>query len=702
MSLIVYECQRADHGHEIRQFGATAQSLYDYFDGRDELAVFISNVNVGESNLDGLIVKNDAIIIVEFKDYEGELVARQNGDWTCNGKPIRGGSSGKTVFEQLKKNQQILRRVIAEQGYFNEVQRSDIKGIVVLSKLTGYENDFDRKNSSWVFVSDVDNIGNKMHEIISVDFIDRKSGCSKDVYIPEEDIFAFLRKLKIDERALVTDFSNTGSMPSDLFHKDSPHNGKHYSTATLLAKKTEEGIALQETINKIQTELKELHVSLQQQVNDKEAIILQQKADLLEAREEVLRAERRTLEFSSTNMQEIDTVTKSFLEREKVLLQEIERLHMQVEEKNHSMEEDIVEDLATKIIEEPISKLRFAKKEVTEKPIDVDDDSMDDDQLDLIEKTLDESMIVAGCAGSGKSVIAMHKAQQILDMGGDVIMIALTKSLCLFMNQGNMGRSLGSHFYYHWNWRNIGMPSADYIIVDEIQDFSRGEIQEFINSAKKCFFFFGDTAQSIYKFTEKQTLSIEQIAKMTGLEPLQLYNNYRLPKAVAQITQTYVGVDVNPYSEKIYQSKEKALPHIVPFVNIEEQADAIIKIAEKSNSPSIGILVPRNEQVIQLMQLLSEKNFVCEVKYGNGFNDENKNTLNFQTKLPKLMTYHSAKGLQFETVFLPLYEGAIDSESRKALYVAMTRTYRNLYVMYNNVLSSPLKEVDSKYYLKTL
>jgi len=41
MSLIVYECQRAGHAHEIRQFGAAAQSLYDYFDGRDETALFI-------------------------------------------------------------------------------------------------------------------------------------------------------------------------------------------------------------------------------------------------------------------------------------------------------------------------------------------------------------------------------------------------------------------------------------------------------------------------------------------------------------------------------------------------------------------------------------------------------------------------------------------------------------------------------------
>lgn len=77
MGLITYECQRAGHVHEIRQFGQIAQSLYDYFDGRDETALLIGNLNIGEANLDGLIIKNDAIIIVECKDYEGNIFARQ-------------------------------------------------------------------------------------------------------------------------------------------------------------------------------------------------------------------------------------------------------------------------------------------------------------------------------------------------------------------------------------------------------------------------------------------------------------------------------------------------------------------------------------------------------------------------------------------------------------------------------------------------
>lgn len=260
MSLITYECQRAGHVHEIRQFGQIAQSLYDYFDGRDETALLIGNLNIGEANLDGLIIKNDAIIIVECKDYEGNIFARQNGDWTCDGKVIKGGNGGKSVFEQLRKNQRILRRTIAENAYFTEAQRSDIKGLVVFSKLTSYSDDFDRLNKSWVFVTDVNRCGDIMHDILSTDFRDNRTGNTIEVSISDDDIFAFLRSIKIDESSLVTDFTDTTIMPSDLFRKENTHNGKHYSTATLLARKTEEADSLRTQIEDLTNQLNTIKV----------------------------------------------------------------------------------------------------------------------------------------------------------------------------------------------------------------------------------------------------------------------------------------------------------------------------------------------------------------------------------------------------------------------------------------------------------
>ena len=93
--------------------------------------------------------------------------------------------------------------------------------------------------------------------------------------------------------------------------------------------------------------------------------------------------------------------------------------------------------------------------------------------------------------------------------------------------------------------------------------------------------------------------------------------------------------------------------------------------------------------------------------YEHRYNDKedfrnSQDNLNFTSTNPKVMTYHSAKGLQFETVFLPYIENFSGNESdRKALYVAMTRTYRDLYVMYTSALPSPLTEINPDLYKTT-
>ena len=267
------------------------------------------------------------------------------------------------------------------------------------------------------------------------------------------------------------------------------------------------------------------------------------------------------------------------------------------------------------------------------------------------------------------------------------------------MSQGKKN-SLDQNFYYHWQWKNQQMPKADYVIVDEIQDFDEKEILEFIHATRKCFFFFGDTAQSIYNF-DKKTMTIDAISVLTGITISHLYNNYRLPKAVARITQDYVGVDVNVYAEKIYLNKAMCMPLFVECNSPEAQIEEIINIIKANNYKDVGILVPDNEIVLDAMKAFTEKAFHCEFKYNAGYNDKrNKDTLNFMSKVPKIMTYHSAKGLQFETILLPFYKGTTIMDARKSLYVAMTRTYRNLYVLFNGVLALPLRKVPKRLYTR--
>ena len=335
----------------------------------------------------------------------------------------------------------------------------------------------------------------------------------------------------------------------------------------------------------------------------------------------------------------------------------------------------------------------------------VKESMLDDYQMDLLDRTLDRSLVVSGCAGSGKSVIALQKAKRIqAERGPDYTVIVFTKALKDYMQAGRQELGLNDAFYYHWDWKNRrGMPKADYVIVDEAQDFTREEIREFINSARKNIFFFGDTAQSIYGGL-KTTLSMREIGNMLpNADAVPLYFNYRLPKPIAKVTQTYIGVGVDPYRERTYKSTENQKPRFIRYASGEDQIKAIARIIKARNLTDVGILVPHNESIQQMSKQLNSQGINHEIRYNDRNDFHNSvDTLNFNSTNPKLMTYHSAKGLQFETVFLPFVESATSDDDRKALYVAMTRTYRNLYVMYNSFsMPTPLSSVPSDLYISS-
>ena len=442
-------------------------------------------------------------------------------------------------------------------------------------------------------------------------------------------------------------------------------------------------------------------------------------------------------ETSVQSIHEIEELINKMERQEAALLAaqamqlEAEKRKLEAEEKNSSLEskigdlEQTILALKSQLASMPVAKIdpeepvqqetrtsdrRTLRLAETLKsslcPMSVDEESMDDDQLDLIDMQIGKSMLVTGCAGSGKSVIAMYKAEQIAKTGASVILIAYTKSLSAFMREGSDKEKLNYAFYHHHLWKHkLDKPSADYIIVDEIQDFTEEEIKEFMSAAKVSYLFFGDSAQSIYKQFGKKTMSIEQISELTGLKPLCLYNNYRLPRSIAKITQPYVGVDVNPYEDKVYQNKEKRLPHFIQYEDFDKQILAIRDIidanAETLFSQSIGILFPTNDLVLKTYTELDNLGVKVEFKYNDDETGEFVDNLDFTSSNPKILTYHSAKGLQFDTVILPMYVGATDDESRKSLYVAMTRAMHQLYIMYSTpTLNPPLNNVPSQLYLK--
>ena len=336
----------------------------------------------------------------------------------------------------------------------------------------------------------------------------------------------------------------------------------------------------------------------------------------------------------------------------------------------------------------------------------IKESELDEDQIKVLMATLDKSCIVAGCAGSGKSILALIKAQRIQkERGNNYKVIVFTKALCHYMNTGRKELGLRNEFYYHWQWKNrMNCSPADYIIVDEIQDFDKDEIAEFISATNKNFFFFGDTAQSIYEGL-KSTVPVDDIRLEMSLpsskaKNFELFRNYRLPLPVAKVAYK-VGVDVGAFDEKTYKSPEIEMPRFIKYDSQNGQIEAIHRIIKNNNFEDFAILLFLNEDVINIHRQLTALGGNYEMRYNDKEDWRNsKDTLNFDSTNPKIMTYHSAKGLQFETVIIPFYNGARNTDEKKALYVAMTRTYRNLYVLYDGILQEPLKNVPERLYEK--
>ena len=327
---------------------------------------------------------------------------------------------------------------------------------------------------------------------------------------------------------------------------------------------------------------------------------------------------------------------------------------------------------------------------------------LDDDQIKVLTATLDKSCVVSGCAGSGKSVLALIKAQRIQkEKGNDYQIIVFTKALSKYMNSGKETLGLNNDFTYHWNWKNrMEKLSSKYFIVDEIQDFTKEEILEFIESTKNNFFFFGDTAQSIYGGL-KETLPLDEISMLFPREKrpksFELYRNYRLPIPVARFVQ-YVGVGLDGFDEDTYKSTENERPRLIQYSSFNEQVNAISRIIKEQGLKDVAILLPHNNMVDYFFNLLTNTDLNCELK------SQTRDTLDFNTSNPKITTYHSAKGLQFETVFLPdLHELEGDTENekesfQKSFYVAITRTYRYVYLMYSGARPSLFDRIPCELY----
>lgn len=334
---------------------------------------------------------------------------------------------------------------------------------------------------------------------------------------------------------------------------------------------------------------------------------------------------------------------------------------------------------------------------MTKRNFYIKESEMDDFQRKVVNRRSENSLIVRGCAGSGKSVIAFWRLHDIVsNHKGSVQIVVYTKSLKEYFVEGCRGEGIDPNLIDYWhNWKR-NPKRSDYILVDEAQDFAEADIEMFEEYANKALLLYGDSSQQIYSFRrgEETPVSMDDIQRITGFPTEQLVFNHRLPAQVARVAE-YVNAENDDLAGRCTEEGDEK-PYFLRYPSEDDQLDAIAQLIRSRGLDDVGVLLPRNDQVKYVASYLSSQGLNVEYKYSE--NRSSHDNLNFATSNPKIMTYHSAKGLQFRAVFLPeCEEGRMDS-FLEPLYVAMTRTYQSLYVMYSDELPSVLQDVDDDLY----
>lgn len=79
MGLLVYKVADYSFTAEREQYRAICEMLKKHYSSRSEVCLFVANYSIYDSEIDGILFKNDAVISVEFKNYGGEVTAVENG-----------------------------------------------------------------------------------------------------------------------------------------------------------------------------------------------------------------------------------------------------------------------------------------------------------------------------------------------------------------------------------------------------------------------------------------------------------------------------------------------------------------------------------------------------------------------------------------------------------------------------------------------
>lgn len=142
--------------------------------------ILVANPIIGGRELDALLIKRDAIIVLEFKNYTGSLTASEFGDWHIIDDEgtevvVKGGFGNKNPYVQVNHNKWSVVNKFKDELNSPLVNAYHVSGIVVFKgNITEDNFNFSPKVRTWFRISDMTNVVETIENMASpkIDFND--------------------------------------------------------------------------------------------------------------------------------------------------------------------------------------------------------------------------------------------------------------------------------------------------------------------------------------------------------------------------------------------------------------------------------------------------------------------------------------------------------------------------------------------------
>ena len=332
-----------------------------------------------------------------------------------------------------------------------------------------------------------------------------------------------------------------------------------------------------------------------------------------------------------------------------------------------------------------------------------------------------ESWWLQGYPGTGKTMLLIHLIAEYIDAGWDCAFVTFTHALKKLAIEAmkELGHKPGQLHIETVDKMNVLKKKYDIIFVDEVQDLTVDQISKLRGLADR-FVYAGDLNQSIYLHAAPSAKIREALGRPTIRELTDLY---RMPEPV------FMAANII-YSEATIKKGAQVTTSITSYINLVAADTVASEVAwvyqqaksESRNQMPSAILFGKHQDlqkfVDTLLDELGEKSAPKVI--GRDYDPLNEHLKKLKmpmmyyggaqggdlakassSKKILLMTMHSAKGLEFGSVFTPFmnqdgslcpYPSLKNKEiwQRRCLFMAITRTKLNFYASYSKTLNEYL------------